>query len=245
MDTVEAKPPEAPNKGVDVWMIATIVVIVIALIAGYLAWSYKQQVDDWEAAAQETVDKLETAGVELQDTVESGVDGYEQQISDLTRALEEAETTGGVAAVQLEQTQQELTDTQAQLTATKGTLKTTKSDLADTQQQLADTQAELDDANATLEQLGELVLPNGTYVGPVLAAREDPFPAIVFQDGTAWRVAKVSTGVAITANGESLTLEEFSALLRSTNPDDVALANGDWSVKVARDEVTKIKRVPA
>jgi len=245
MDTVQTAPPEAPKKGVDVWMIATIVAIVIALIAGYLAWSYGQQVSEWEAAAQETVDKLENAGVELQDTVESGVDGYEQQISDLTKALEQAEAQGGATATELEATQQELSDTQAQLASTKGKLNSTKSDLADAQQQLSDTQAELDDANATLEQLGELVLPNGTYVGLVLAARTDPFPAIVFQDETAWRVAKVSTDVAITANGESLTLEEFSTLLESTDPDDVALANGDWNVKVAGDQVTKINSVPA
>jgi len=231
------------KKGIDVWMIAAIVAIVIALITGYLAFMYKQQVDDWQAAADETVAKLEAAGVHLQSTVESGVDGYEQEISDLTKALQDAETQGGISAAQLEEAQKELADTQAQLESTMSKLDSTKSDLGDTQQELEKTQAELDDANARLEQLGELVLPNGTYEGPVLAARVDPFPAIVFQDGTAWRVAEVGADVAITANGQSLALEEFSSLLQSTNPEDVGLANGDWRVKVAKGLVTSIENV--
>jgi hypothetical protein len=48
----------------------------------------------------------------------------------------------------------------------------------------------------------------------------------VFQDGKAWRVAEVWPDVTITAGGQSLTLEEFSALLRSTDPADAELANG-------------------
>lgn len=246
MDQAVTTQADAPKKrGVDVWMIAAIVAIVIALIAGYLAWSYKQQVDDWQAAADETVAKLEDAGVKLQDTVQSGVDGYEQQIADLTKALQDAETQGGISAAQLEQLQQELANTQAQLESTTAKLQSTKGDLADAQDGLAKTQAELDDANAKLEQLGELVLPNGTYTGPVLAARSDPFPAIVFQDGTAWRVAEVSPDVVVTANGESLTFGGFSSLLQSTDPNDVGLANGDWSVKVAKGLVTKITSVAA
>jgi hypothetical protein len=79
----------------------------------------------------------------------------------------------------------------------------------------------------------------------VLAARVDPFPAIVFQDGSAWRIAEVSPDVAITANGESLTLKEFSTLLQSTKPKDAELANGDCSVKVAKGLVTKIQSVAA
>src|SRR5262245_58556150 len=243
MDTAGATQAAPPRKGVDVWMIATIVAIVIALIAGYLAWSYKQQVDEWQAAADETVSKLEDAGVDLHDTVQSGVDGYEQQISDLTQALQQAEAQGGISAAQLQETQNELADTKAQLASTESALQSTKAKLTDSQKQLADTQAELDDANATLEQLGELILPKGAYVGQVLGARVEPFPAIVFQDGTAWRVAKVSADVAITADGETLTLEQFSALLRSTDPDDVALANGDWNVGVAKGAVTKSQSV--
>ena len=236
-----AEAPRRANRGLDVWMIAAIVAIAIALIAGYLAFTYKRQVDEWQAAADETVAKLEDAGVELQNTVKSGVEGYEQQIADLTDALERAETQGGISAAQLEETQRELTDTQAKLESTKANLMSTKSDLADAQDEVAKTQAELDDANAKLEQLGELVLPNGSYEGPVLAARVDPFPAIAFQDGTAWRVAEVSPDVTITAGGQSLTLEEFSALLRSTDPADAELANGMYAVRVAEGVVGSIK----
>ena len=221
MDEAATNPAGTPQeRRVDIWMIIAIVAVVIALIAGYLAFSYKQQVDDWQTAADETVAKLQAAGVELKSTVESGVTGYEQQIADLTGALEAAETQGGISSAQLQEAQQQLADTQAELESTKG-------DLDESQQELAATQAELDDANAKLEQLGELVLPNGTYVGPVLGARVDPIPTIIFQDGTAWRVAEVAPDVAITAGGQSLTLEEFSALLQSTDPPDVELANGD------------------
>jgi hypothetical protein len=224
MDTAATTQAAPTKRGVNVWMFVAIGAIVIALITGYLAWSYKQQVDEWQSAADETVAKLESAGIELKSAVESGVDGYEQQISDLTQALEEAETQGGIAAGQLQETEQEL---------------------ADTQQQLADTQAALDDANAKLEQVGQLVLSNGTYVGLVLAARVDPFPAIVFQDGTVWRVAQVAPDVAITAGSQSLTLDQLSALLQSTNPDTVALANGEWNVQVAKGQVTTIQSVGA
>ena len=238
MDTAGTTQAAPTKRGVNVWMFVAIGAIVIALITGYLAWSYKQQVDEWQAAADETVSKLESAGIELRSTVESGVDGYEQQISQLTQALEEAQTQGGISAGQLEQTQQELVDTQAELESTKNKLQSTKSELADTQ-------AALDDANAKLEQVGQLVLPNGTYAGQVLAARVDPFPSLVFQDGTAWRVAQVAPDVAIAAGSQTLTLDQFSALLQSTNPDTVALANGDWNVKVAKGQVTKIQAVGA
>jgi hypothetical protein len=178
------------------------------------------------AAADEDVAKLEDTGVELRNTVKSGVEGYEQQIADLTDALEQAETQGGISAAQLEETHPELTDTQAKLASTKADLMSTTSDLTDARDEVAKTQADLDDANAKLEQLGELVLPNGSYEGSVLGVRGDPSPAIVFQDGTAWRVAEVWPDVTITAGGQSLTLEEFSALLRSADPADAELANG-------------------
>jgi chromosome segregation ATPase len=109
------------------------------------------------AAADEAVAKLEDAGVELQNTVKSGVEGYEQEIADLTDALEQAETQGGISAAQLEETQRELTDTQAKLESTKADLMSTTSDLTGAQDEVAKTQADLDDANAKLEQLGELV----------------------------------------------------------------------------------------
>ncbi|HEY7661227.1 MAG TPA: hypothetical protein VIC58_11580 [Actinomycetota bacterium] len=226
-------------------MIVAIVAIVIALIAVYLAFSYKQEVDDWEAAAAETVAALEDAGVELRSTLESGVAGYEQQIADLTDALEEAQTQGGISASQLEEAQQELEDTQAQLETAQADLDAVQGELEDTQAELEQTQAALDDANARLEALGELVLPNGTYVGPVLGARVEPIPAIIFQEDAAWRVAEVSTDVEITVEGQSLTLEEFAALLQSTDPEEVALANADYQVKVKGGVVTRIRTAPA
>jgi len=242
-------PPEAGapkhEKKVDVWMVIAIAAIVIALIAAYGAFMYKGQVDDWEAAANETVAKLEAAGIELQSTLESGVAGYEQQISDLSGALEESQTQAGISAGQLEETQQQLEDTSAQLADSQQQLEATQSELDDANQELAQTQAALDDANAKLEQLGELVLPNGTYVGPVLGARVEPFPAIIFQDGTAWRVAEVSPDVTITAGGQDLTLEDFSALLQSSDPADTEVANADYQVRVAKGLVTSIEEVPA
>jgi septal ring factor EnvC (AmiA/AmiB activator) len=204
---------------------------------GYLVWSYEQQVDEWQAAADETVAKLQAAGVELRSSVETGVDGYGQQISDLTTALEEAEIKGGISEAQLQKTEQELADTQAELESTKSKLQSKK-------QELAETQAELDEANAMLAQLGELVLTDGNYVGPVLGARVEPFLAIVFQEA-AWRVADVSSGVAIQVSGESLTIDEFAAFLQSTTPEVAALANGDLEVKVAEGVVTTIRSVAA
>jgi hypothetical protein len=241
-------PPEggAPKheKKVNPWMIVSIVAIVVAAISAYFAFTYKGQVDDWEAAANDTIAKLEAAGIELRGTVESGVAGYEEQISDLTGALEESQTQAGISAGQLEETQQELEDTQALLADSQQQLEATQAELDAANEELAQTQAALDDANATLEQLGELVLPNGTYVGPVLGARTEPFPAIIFQDGTAWRVAEVSPDVSITAGGQDLTLEEFSALLQSNDPLAAAVANADYEVRVAKGLVTSIEEAP-
>lgn len=76
MDEAATTPAGTPQKRrVDIWMITAIVAVAIALIAGYLVFSYKQQVDDWQTAADDTVARLQAAGVELKSTVESGVDG--------------------------------------------------------------------------------------------------------------------------------------------------------------------------
>jgi hypothetical protein len=224
-DTAAGGKPE--TKRVNVWMIVAIVAIVLAVIAGYLAFSYGQEVDEWEAAANETVAKLQEAGIELRSAVESGADGYEQQISNLTEALEVAAAQGGMSAAELEDTEQQLADTKDELKATR--------------QQLDEVQAELDDANAKLAAVGELVLADGTYVGLILGARSEPFPAIVFQDGTAWRVAEVATDATITAGDQTLTIEEFAQLLQSTNPEDVALANGNYEVRVNGGLVRSIR----
>lgn len=232
--TAGGRSPE--GRSVDVWMIVAIVAIAVALIAGYLAFTYKGEVDDWEAAATETVAALQAAGVELQGTIESGVTGYEQQISDLSAALEEAQTAAGIASSGQEETQAELADTQAQLADTQA-------DLEETQQQLEATQAELDDAEATLEQLGELVLPDGTYVGPILGARTDPIEAIIFQDDAAWRVAQVAPEVSISVGEQTLTFEELSDLLVSTEPAAVVVANGNFEVTVEGGVVTSMTAV--
>jgi hypothetical protein len=223
---------EKPSKKVDVWMIVAIVAIVVAIVAGWLAFSFKGQVDDWEAAANETLARLQAAGLELEDTIASGVADYERTISELTTQLEQSQTQGGIAEADLAQVQQDLADTQAELETAQQDLAGAQAELSETQGQLEETQAQLDDANARLEQLGELVLPNGTYVGPILGARTEPIPAIVFQEDSAWRVAEVAPDVVITVGGQTLTFEEFSALLESTEPADVLLASGDYEVRV-------------
>ena len=46
----------------------------------------------------------------------------------------------------------------------------------------------------------------------------------------------------ITVGGQSLTLAEFSSLLQSTDPADVELANGTYSVRVANGLVRGISK---
>ena len=208
----------------NVWMLVQIIAIALALIAGYLAYSYRRQVDDWEAAAEQTVEALQAVGVELRSTVESGVTESTQQIADLANALEEAQIEQRISTSELDAAQRELADTQAELEQTQGALA---------------------DANAKLDADGELVLPNGTYVGPVVDARVDPTRTIIFQEGWVWRVAEVSTEAEITGDGQSVTLEEFAALLQSTDPQDAPLANADCQVEVSGCVVTRIQRAPA
>jgi exonuclease VII small subunit len=231
-------PGSPERRNVNVWMIVAIVAIVIALIAGYFAITYMQQVEDWEAAAEDTVAKLEAAGVELRSTVESGVAGYEEKVSELTAALEQLQTGAGISAAQLDEAEQQAADAQADLEATQ-------QELNQVTNELEQTQAALDDANAKLQQLGELVLPNGSYVGPVLGARTDPFPAIIFQEDTAWRVAEVAPDVEITVGERTLALADFSALLQSPEPDAAELAQGDYEVVVKKGLVQSITAVVA
>jgi hypothetical protein len=214
----------AKDRSVNVWMLVAIIAIGLALIAGYLAYSYKREVDDWEAAAEQTVAELQAAGVELRSTLESGVAGYEEQTAALASAIEDAQIEQGISQSELDAAEQELADTQAEL---------------------EQTQAALADANAQLEAVGELVLPNGTYVGPVVDARVDPSRAIIFQEGSVWRVAEVSTEAEITVEGQSVTLDEFAALLESTDPEDAALANADYQVEVSGGLVTRIQTASA
>jgi hypothetical protein len=155
----------------------------------------------------------------------------EQQVSDLeaeldatSSALEEAED----ANVDL---QQQVTDTQAELAAT--------------QDELGSTQAQLADAQAQLAAVGELVLEDGTYVGQVLGAKQNPYQAIIFDAGGLFRVAQVADGATITAGGDDLTLSQFGRLLSSTDPDDAKLANGNYQVIVRDGLVTSIRKSQA
>jgi septal ring factor EnvC (AmiA/AmiB activator) len=220
-----------------VWALVVVasVAIVLALVAGYFAFTFKSQVSDWESAAAETVSKLESAGIQLQSTVESGVTGYEQEISNLTQQLQHAQTSAGNSQAQLEQTKQQLDAANAQLASTQ-------KKLDETNAELATTQAELDDANAKLEQAGELKLADGTYVGLLLAARTDPVPAVIFQDGTAWRIAEVASDAQISSGGSPLTLDALATLLQSTDPADVHLANGNYKLKVKGGLVVSIQK---
>jgi hypothetical protein len=130
-EVTQAQGEPARDRSVNVWMLVAIIAIALALIAGYLAYSYKRQVDDWEAAAEQTVETLQAAG------------------------------------------------------------------------------------------------------------------AIIFQEGSVWRVAEVSTEAEIMVEGQSVTLDEFAALLESPDPEDAALANADDQVEVSGGLVKSIQTAPA
>jgi hypothetical protein len=152
----------------------------------------------------------------------------EQQVSDLEAELEQTQDALGEAEDANAELEQQLGDTQAQLTAA--------------QEELGTTQAELLDAEAQLAAVGEFVLDDGTYVGPVLGAKASPYRVIVFNAGGLFRAAQVATDVTITAGGSDLTLSQFGRLLSSTDPDDAKLANGDYQVIVKEGVVTSIRK---
>ena len=143
---------------------------------------------------------------------------------------------------QLSDTQAELESTQAELDTANADLATSKEDQKSTQAALESTQAALLDAQAQLAQVGELVLKDGVYQGPVLAAKVTPYRVILFDSTGAWRVAEVAGDAEITSGGKTLTLSQFAKLLQSTDPADIKLVNGFYKVKVANGVVVTLKK---
>lgn len=169
-------------------------------------------------------------------------DEYEQQISDLETQLSQTEA-------QLESSQAELDSTQAELETTQAELDSTSADLAASQRRRRATQAELEtaqaellDAQAQLARAGELVLKDGTYNGPVLAAKVTPYRVILFDSTGAWRIAQVADDARITSGGRTLTLGQFAKLLQSNDPADINLVNGFYRVTVRQGLVTTLRK---
>ncbi len=146
---------------------------------------------------------------------------YEQQISSLQRQLD---------------------DSQAQLESTTADLAASQEKQKATQAELETTQAQLLDADAQLAKVGELRLQDGTYQGPVLAAKVTPYRVILFDSTGAWRVAEVATDATITSGGKTLTLSQFAKLLQSTDPADINLVNGFYKVTVKKGLVVTLKK---
>jgi hypothetical protein len=163
--------------------------------------------------------------------LQAQVSDLEQQVSDLQGQLDQTQTALDDAQSANADLQQQVTDTQNQL--------------SDAQDELASTQAELLDAQAQLAKVGEVVLADGTYVGPVLGAKASPYRVLVFNAGGLFRVAQVSPDVTITAGGSDLTLSQFGKLLASTDPNDAKLANGNYKVIVKQGLVTSIRKSQA
>jgi hypothetical protein len=163
--------------------------------------------------------------------LEQQVAALESEVEQTQSALDAAETANADLEEQLADTQTQLSDMQTQLSGT--------------QEELASTQAQLADAQGQLASVGELVLEDGTYVGPVLGAKDNPYRAIIFDAGGLFRVAQVADDVTITAGGDDFTLAQFGRLLSSTNADDVKLANGNYQVIVRNGLVTSIRKSKA
>jgi hypothetical protein len=183
---------------------------------------------------------------------DSGSEEADQQIADLEQELADTqvslgESEGQNAALQDEvaSTQADLADAQAQLESTQTQLASTEDELASTEEELAATEAELLDAQLQLSRVGELVLPNGTYVGPILGAKTNPFRVIVFNAAGNFRAAQVASDAKITSGGRERTLTELARRLASTDPGQVELANGNYQVIVRNGLVTSIRKSQA
>jgi len=178
-------------------------------------------------------------------------DEYEQQIADLEAELDQTNTDLEATQGQLEDTQAQLDEqtatleeTEAQLQATNEELAATEDDLAATNEELAATEAELLDAQTQLAQVGEIVLRDGTYVGPILGAKTNP-RVIIFNASGNFRVAQVATDAKITSGGRERTLQQLGRILASTDPAQAELANGNYQVVVRNGLVTSIRKSPA
>jgi hypothetical protein len=224
--------PDRRSRGL---VIGLVVAIVVAVVATGFAVYNARQLDEWEAAAEQTLEVLAGAGIQVGTSVVSGVEDYEDRIAQLSGDLEDSQTQAEIAQAQASEAEQELSDVQAELA-------TTQAELEETQAELEETQAQLAEAEAALAQVGEVILADGTYTGPVMAAQSEPNRLILFEDGGLWRVAPVADDATITSGGQELTLEEFEALLASTDPADIELVNGPYKVTVKQGEVTSLRK---
>jgi len=179
----------------------------------------------------------------------TSIEEYEQQISDLETQLSQTEAQLESSQAELDSTQAELDSTQAELETTQPELDSTSADLAAsqrrrraTQAELETTQADLLDAQAQLARAGELVLKDGTYNGPVLAAKVTPYRVILFDSTGAWRIAQVADDARITSGGRTLTLGQFAKPLQSNDPADINLVNGFYRVTVRQGLVTTLRK---
>jgi multidrug efflux pump subunit AcrA (membrane-fusion protein) len=143
---------------------------------------------------------------------------------------------------QIASLQRQLDDTQAQLDTANADLAASQEKQKATQAELETTQAQLLDAQAQLAKVGELRLKDGTYQGPVLAAKVTPYRVILFDSTGAWRVAEVAEDATITSGGKTLTLSQFAKLLQSTDPADIKLVNGFYKVTVKKGVVVTLKK---
>ena len=173
------------------------------------------------------------------------VEDLEQQVAHLESQLDATESSLQDAEDRNADLQDELSATQDDLAATQDQVDTTQEQLSQTQQQLAATQEALSDVSDQLGEVQELRLQNGTYVGPVLGAKNSPNPIIVFSSGGLYLVGLVADDPTITAGGDDLTLAQLGKLLASTDPDDVKLANGNYKVIVKNGLVTSIRKSSA
>jgi hypothetical protein len=169
----------------------------------------------------------------------------EQQVAETQAALDEAEAQNAELQTGLDSAEAELETTQTELETTQAELETTGDELASTERKLADTEAELLDAQLQLSRVGELILADGTYIGPILGAKTSPYRIIVFNAAGNFRAAQVATTATITSGGRERTLSELARLLASTDPDQVELANGNYQVIVRQGLVTSIRKSQA
>jgi hypothetical protein len=143
---------------------------------------------------------------------------------------------------QISSLERQLADSQAELESTQAELATSQEKQKSTQAALDSTQAALLDAQAQLANVGELVLKDGVYQGPVLAAKVTPYRVILFDSTGAWRIAEVAGDAKITSGGKTLTLSQFAKLLQSTDPADIKLVNGFYKVKVQNGVVVTLQK---
>jgi outer membrane murein-binding lipoprotein Lpp len=173
---------------------------------------------------------------------QSGSDEQQQQIDELTAQVDDLNAQVDDLSSQVDDLTTQLADETERADTAEANLADTQAQLDDASAQLSQAQAELLDAQAQLADVGELVLKDGDYVGQVLAAKATPYRVILFDAAGLWRVAQVADDATITSGGEDLTLAQLGKLLKSTNPDDIKLVNGNYKVKVKGGVATSIRK---